>query len=124
MEILNESNEKICILCPDECETCDKNKCLSCKDNNKNPPHCTEMMNKAYYHSVNSEYTKIEINECDYNCMDCVTSGACSSCKGENREDSDCSCTPGFYDFGTEINCQRCPFPCETCNSDGSCITC
>ena len=132
-----ETNDRICLKCNDNCNTCQNNSkyCTSCKLSNyflnekthecqecdqncrtceieKN--HCTSCINNDYF--INQTY-HCEL-KCDYNiCKECMPSTFhCLECKYPNY----------FLENG---RCIKCNDNCETCsnitiNNENNCITC
>ncbi|CAK68414.1 unnamed protein product (macronuclear) [Paramecium tetraurelia] len=110
-----------CYPCSFECDQCtaygNKN-CIACANNYvlTEDGHCFGKCKAGYYQTSNS------CEQCLHKCLTCQNGTECIQCRGNNRDQIDCSCPKGFYDDSFYDNCQKCP--CEECTSQSECLVC
>ncbi|CAK71014.1 unnamed protein product (macronuclear) [Paramecium tetraurelia] len=114
-------NKNSCYPCSFECDQCtaygNKN-CVACATNFvlTEEGHCFGKCKAGYYQTTNS------CEQCLHKCLTCQNGTECLQCRGNNRNQLDCSCPKGYYDDPFYDNCQKCP--CEECISESECLVC
>ncbi|CAD8163692.1 unnamed protein product [Paramecium octaurelia] len=114
-------NKNSCYPCSIECDQCTtygNQNCIACATNYilTEDGHCFGNCKAGYYQTSNS------CEKCLHKCLTCQNDTECLQCRGNNRDQLDCSCPKGFYDDPFYDNCQQCP--CEECISETECLVC
>ncbi|CAK79598.1 unnamed protein product, partial (macronuclear) [Paramecium tetraurelia] len=114
-------NKNSCYPCSFECDQCTaygNQYCIQCATNYVliEDGRCFGKCKAGYYQTSNS------CEKCLHKCLTCQNGSECLQCRGNNRNQLDCSCPKGFYDDPFYDNCQQCP--CEECTSESKCLVC
>ncbi|CAG9326216.1 unnamed protein product [Blepharisma stoltei] len=98
-------NGSICLICTQNCLSCDENNCLKCSD--------------GYFYNTGTKLCET----CTTNCAKC-TADACSQCKYSSMSISgtECKCPDGTYFDGS--TCAICGTLCDKCTSLSECSSC
>jgi len=115
---LSEENDAN-IICDDDCEECDINGCITCKDEKKMPKDGICTCKPSYYEDINSH----QCESCGAGCKTCNNKNSCTTCKDSKASLSDgmCVCKKSF--LNNEGTCHVCDSKCGICNEEG-CVIC
>ena len=119
-------NSSICLLCPYDCYTCDRNSnCLTCNsltDFRTFDSIFKRCIPLSGYFDIN---TTIAV-KCPTNCSSCSSLTVCKTCfngyLGPTKLCGDCP--QGYVSNNATNLCDKCPYDCFTCNASKNCLSC